>query len=230
MSNLTIFDFEGCEIRVIGTPDEPRFVAADVCRVLGLANVSDAMTKLDADEKGIGSTDTPGGPQDVLTVDESGFYHLTFRSRKPSAAVLRRKVTRDILPTIRRTGVYVEGSAGLGSLIRAEARAAAAELINVELKMLRTEIANTDLWTLASYAKAKNVALTPKQSRAIGSGLAAVCRSLGLRMGSEPSAHRHGKAPRTFPKSVLSSHFSRLVDRHVPDHKPALLSLVAAAQ
>jgi len=130
---------------------------------------------------------------------------------------------------IRRFFIEVEkrNRGDLLPVIRAEARAAAMEMLAAELKILRTEISNTDLWTLASYAKAKSVGLTPRQSRAIGSGLAAVCRSLGLRMGSEPTSHRIGKAPRTFPKSVLDAHFSRLVDRHVPELKPTLLPFKA---
>lgn len=101
------FDFQGTEVRTITDADgNPWFVAKDVCAVLGIKNSSDALSSLDADEKGVATTDTLGGPQQVATVDESGLYALVFRSRKPEAQRFRKWVTREVLPEIRRTGTY----------------------------------------------------------------------------------------------------------------------------
>jgi prophage antirepressor-like protein len=83
------------------------FVAADLCRVLGIRNVSDALASLDGDEKGLAITETPGGPQAMAVVAESGIYSLIMRSRKPEARAFRRWVTGTVLPAIRRTGGYV---------------------------------------------------------------------------------------------------------------------------
>jgi prophage antirepressor-like protein len=61
-SSLAPFEFEGRQVRVI--PDEqgePWFVAADVCACLAIRNPSDALSRLDDDEKGLGLTETPGG-------------------------------------------------------------------------------------------------------------------------------------------------------------------------
>lgn len=94
-------------VRVVIGPDrEPWFVAADVCRNLGIKNVSDAVEKLAKDEKGIAPADTLGGKQDVSIVSEPGFYTLAFRSNKPQAIEFRRWVTHEVLPSIRRTGGY----------------------------------------------------------------------------------------------------------------------------
>jgi hypothetical protein len=49
---------------------------------------------------------TPGGPQELSTVSESGLYRLIFSSRKPQAQAFRRWVTQEVLPAIRRTGRY----------------------------------------------------------------------------------------------------------------------------
>ena len=94
-----------------GTDGQPWFVAADVCRILGLRNVSLALQGLDEDEKGICNAYTNGGLREHLTVCEAGVYTLIIRSRRPEAAPFRRWVTHEVLPSIRRTGGYRFGSA-----------------------------------------------------------------------------------------------------------------------
>lgn len=107
VSSPRVFDFEDHAVRILGTPDEPWFVAADVCRVLEIANSRDAISSLDGDEKGVATTDTLGGKQDVTIINESGLYSLIFRSRKPQAKAFKRWVTHEVLPAIRKTGKYV---------------------------------------------------------------------------------------------------------------------------
>lgn len=82
------------------------FIASDICRVLGIKNVAQAVATLDSDEKGICPADTLGGSQDMIMVAESGLYALFFRSRKPIAKVFRKWVTSEVLPSIRKTGGY----------------------------------------------------------------------------------------------------------------------------
>ena len=104
---IQIFDNpEFGEIRVIMKDGEPHFVAADVCRILDLGNPSQALTRLDDDEKGITTIDTPGGEQSMLIVTEPGLYHLIFTSRKPEAHMFRRWVYHEVLLSIRKTGSY----------------------------------------------------------------------------------------------------------------------------
>lgn len=116
-----LFPVEGIEgketatVRVVGTPESPMFVAADVCAVLEIANSRDAIAALDDDEKGVALTDTPGGRQQMQAVTESGLYHLIFKSRKAAAKRFRRWVTDEVLPEIRRTGTYE--LAGNGSTV-----------------------------------------------------------------------------------------------------------------
>ena len=100
------FPATGQVIRTIEIDGTPWFIAADVCAALGIANHRDALARLDADEKGVGTTDTLGGPQAVAIVSEPGLYGLTWTSRKPEAGAFRRWVKHDVLPTIRRTGSY----------------------------------------------------------------------------------------------------------------------------
>ncbi len=103
----TIFDYQSSRVRVIMGGDTPWFVAKDVCDVLAIANVSDAVSTLDEDEKDdIGITDIIGRKQSTLCVNESGLYHLIFKSRKDEAKTFRRWVTQEVLPAIRKTGAY----------------------------------------------------------------------------------------------------------------------------
>ena len=79
---------------------EPWFVAADVCKALEIANSRDALTRIDDDEKGVASTDTLGGKQEVAIVNKPGLYSLVLGSRKPEAKVFKRWVTSEILPYV----------------------------------------------------------------------------------------------------------------------------------
>ena len=93
-------------VRVLMRDDNPWFVAKDVCECLTIANTSDALSRLDDDEKGIGKADTLGGTQDVMLISESGLYTLIMRSNKPEAKEFRKWVTAEVLPSIRKSGVY----------------------------------------------------------------------------------------------------------------------------
>lgn len=106
MSSLSVFDFEGNTVRFVGTVDKPEWVAQDVCKVLEVKNVSDAIERLDDYQKGIVTTDTLGGKQEMLTVTEAGLYALIFTSRKASAKRFQRWVFEEVLPSIRKTGTY----------------------------------------------------------------------------------------------------------------------------
>ena len=78
--NLLTFEFEANQLRtMVDEKGETWFVAKDVCNVLQHSNVSMACKVLDADEKGIRKVYTLGGEQDILCVNESGFYTLVIR-------------------------------------------------------------------------------------------------------------------------------------------------------
>lgn len=101
------FNSNAFNVRVLVKDDAPWFVAKDVCDCLGISNSRDAVSRLDADEKGVGKADTLGGCQDMTVISESGLYALIMRSTKPEAKPFRKWVTSEVLPTIRKTGMYV---------------------------------------------------------------------------------------------------------------------------
>lgn len=104
---LIVLDFEGNAVRAVRQAGEPWFVLADVCRVLDLENPRNATARLDDDEKGVHSVDTPGGRQEMTIINESGLYSLILTSRKPTAKRFKKWVTAEVLPEIRRTGGYM---------------------------------------------------------------------------------------------------------------------------
>ena len=110
---ITPFLFEGENtVRVIDRDGSPWFVAADVCRVIGLGNTSMTLVALDEDEKGISLIDTLGGPQEVSVVSEGGLYTLILRSRDATKQGtiphrFRKWVTGEVLPSIHKRGQYM---------------------------------------------------------------------------------------------------------------------------
>lgn len=87
--------------------NEPWFVAKDVCEVLGLNNVTEALRGLDDDERdGFRIPDSTGRMQQTPIINESGLYSLILRSRKPEARRFKKWVTAEVLPSIRKHGMY----------------------------------------------------------------------------------------------------------------------------
>jgi prophage antirepressor-like protein len=92
------------------------FIAKDVCHpdAFDIANVSDAVSRLDADERAtIVQTDSGGRPYKLIIISEPGLYNLSRSSNKPGAKRFWRWVTHDLLATLRKTGSY--GAANVGS-------------------------------------------------------------------------------------------------------------------
>lgn len=105
---IRLFERDEWKLRTITDGNgEPWFVAKDVCNALELGNSRMALQRLDDDEKGVSSVDTPGGKQRMQIVNEPGLYSLVLASRKPEAHAFKRWVTHEVIPAIRRTGGYM---------------------------------------------------------------------------------------------------------------------------
>ena len=111
MQQVTIFNSpQFGEIRVSGTPDNPMFCLADVCRVLGLTSKGVNQRLTDEVTFSYPITDTLGRTQQALFVNEDGLYDTILGSRKPEARQFRRWVTGEVLPSIRKDGAYMTPS------------------------------------------------------------------------------------------------------------------------
>ena len=95
------------EIRTLIMDNEPWFVGRDVAEILGYSNSRDALAKhVDEEDKGVAKCDTLGGMQDLTIINESGLYSLILSSKLPNAKKFKHWVTSEVLPSIRKNGIY----------------------------------------------------------------------------------------------------------------------------
>lgn len=107
MNELSVFKNEEFgEIRTVIIENEPWFCLSDVCKALGLTQPSKVKDRLN--EKGVNTipTLTSGGEQKLLYINESNLYKTIFQSRKESAERFTELVTSEVLPCIRKNGIY----------------------------------------------------------------------------------------------------------------------------
>lgn len=104
MNDLQIFknDIFG-QVRILEKDNELWFVAKDVCDCLEIKNTTDALKRLDNDER---SRFNLGRQGETNIVNEYGLYNLVLSSRKPEAKEFKRWITHDVIPQIRKTGTY----------------------------------------------------------------------------------------------------------------------------
>ena len=94
------------ELTTVEIDGEIWFVANDVCQLLDIQNVTQAISSLDDDEKLPYVLHRAGQKRSVNLINESGLYALVFKSKKESAKKFRKWVTKEVLPSIRKSGSY----------------------------------------------------------------------------------------------------------------------------
>jgi len=106
MNDMTIFNYEGNEVRTVTVNNEPWWVLKDVCDVLGLSDTNKVAERLEVDELTRIKFVSGGQTREMLCVNEPGLYSVILRSDKPEAKKFKRWVTHEVLPAIRKTGKY----------------------------------------------------------------------------------------------------------------------------
>lgn len=95
------------EVRVLEKGNEPWFIGKDIATILGYSNARDAIYKhVESEDKGVAKCDTLGGIQELTVINESGLYSLIMSSKLPGAKKFKKWVTSEVLPAIRKTGMY----------------------------------------------------------------------------------------------------------------------------
>ena len=127
MNELTLFAFEGNEVRTIQKEGEPWFAGKDVCAVFGDSNHNRSLSRVFGEDKTIIEVDTPVGIRSVTFINETGLYDLLFsmqpqkanhagvqdaypketRLRMEQLQRFRRWVTHEVLPSIRKHGAFM---------------------------------------------------------------------------------------------------------------------------
>ncbi|PGS82593.1 DNA-binding protein [Bacillus cereus] len=105
MNQVQIFNSEEFgQVRTVLQGEDAWFVAKDVCEVLEIKNTTDALKRLDEDER---SRFNLGRQGETNCINESGLYSLILGSRKPQAKAFKKWVTSEVLPSIRKHGAYM---------------------------------------------------------------------------------------------------------------------------
>ncbi|QDR65019.1 phage antirepressor [Mammaliicoccus sciuri] len=111
MNGLQIFNFDSKEVRTVVVNEEPYFVGNDVAKALGYSNYKNAITNhVDKEDKLSTQIEYAGQRRKVIAVNESGLYSLIFSSKLDSAKRFKRWVTSEVLPAIRKHGIYATDS------------------------------------------------------------------------------------------------------------------------
>lgn len=130
MKELQIFKNEKFgEMRTLKINNEPWFVAKDVCDILEIKNTTQAIQRLDEDERTMLNIGRQGNTN---IVNEYGLYNLILASRKKESKDFKRWVTHEVLPSIRTTGGYIAGEENMSE----------DELILKAMNVLNTKIEN----------------------------------------------------------------------------------------
>lgn len=102
-NEIQMFNFNGNDIRVIDKDGQPWWIAKDVCDILELSNPTVAIAELEEDERAKYSLGRQG---EANIINEPGLYSLVLRSRKPEAKAFKRWITHEVIPAIRKHGLY----------------------------------------------------------------------------------------------------------------------------
>ena len=107
-TEIQTFNFNAATLRTLTDENgDPWFVGKDVCDILEISNPSDALKRLDDDERARFNLGRQG---ETNIINEAGLYTLVLDSRKPEAREFKRWVTHEVLPSIRKHGIYATGT------------------------------------------------------------------------------------------------------------------------
>lgn len=152
MNNLQIFKSEDFgEIRVVEKDGQPWFVASDICKVLDIQNATQALYRLDDDERSMFNIGRQG---EANIVNEYGLYNLILASRKPEAKKFKRWVTHEVLPSIRKNGGYIANQENLTpEQIVAQALIVANNIIQEKDRLLQEQKPKVEFFDTVANSK-----------------------------------------------------------------------------
>ena len=104
-TSLLLKQFNGLNIQLYGTYEEPLFKAKDIGNLLEISNIREVIKNFNSKQKGVSLTDTPGGKQEVVFLTEQGLYKVLMRSRKKIAEQFQDWVC-EVIEEIRLKGKY----------------------------------------------------------------------------------------------------------------------------
>ncbi|AMW98413.1 ORF6C domain-containing protein [Rummeliibacillus stabekisii] len=111
MNEMQLFNFDNQDIRVLEKDGEPWFVGNEIAQILGYSNYRNAVQNhVEPEDKLSTQIEYAGQNRNMTLINESGMYSLVLSSKLESAKRFKRWVTSEVLPQIRKTGVYTSNS------------------------------------------------------------------------------------------------------------------------
>jgi prophage antirepressor-like protein len=169
-NELQVFSFGDSKTRIVtGNDGEPRWVAKDVAETLEIVwQGTKSIIHVPEEWRGVSSVPTPPGIQEMATLTEQGLYFFLARSDKPKALPFQKWIAGEVLPSIRKYGVYsmprsyAEALEAMAKQARQIEEANKRELVLIAennrvnpLARLYRQLANTEgLYTFSAAAKA----------------------------------------------------------------------------
>ena len=213
-------------VRTIFVNNEVWFCAKDVCGILEIKNVTQAVQRLDEDERSMFNIGRQGNTN---FINESGLYTLILRSDKKEAKPFRKWITSEVIPAIRKTGKYEEKKKPLtqAELILQQAQwmvEAESRINNIENNVIglantiedndksikrlennqRRTVTSNHL-TVIAYANIKGIKPKSYHAPSIGKKATKICREKDLLIGTTVDS-RYGLI-NTYPVEVLDEIF-----------------------
>lgn len=213
-------------VRTIFANNEVWFCAKDVCGILEIKNVTQAVQRLDEDERSMFNIGRQGNTN---FINESGLYTLILRSDKKEAKPFRKWITSEVIPAIRKTGKYEEKKKPLtqAELILQQAQwmvEAESRINNIENNVIglantiedndksikrlennqRRTVTSNHL-TVIAYANIKGIKPKSYHAPSIGKKATKICREKDLLIGTTVDS-RYGLI-NTYPVEVLDEIF-----------------------
>jgi prophage antirepressor-like protein len=222
MKNLTPYNFHSQEVRAFLKDGEPWFVAKDLCDVLEIGNPSQAISRLDDDEKNtiILNDGTPGNPSTVI-VSEPGMYQLVLGSRKPIAKEFKRWLCHEVIPSVRKTGSYSIDKTPIQILAETTAYMVEMEKIQMEhskaigdlqsdVSQLASEVdrfkdGDGHFMSVLGFANINGRTVSRTEAKTLGKQASKLCREQGI----EPEKVSDGRfgSVNAYPQSILRQVF-----------------------
>ena len=108
MKDLQLFNFENQQVRTLEIDGNPYFVGKDVATILGYSDTNQAIRNhVDEEDKLTRKFNGSGQNRSMTIINESGLYSLILSSKMPNAKRFKRWVTSEVLPTMRKHGIYM---------------------------------------------------------------------------------------------------------------------------
>ena len=183
-------------VRTVLLNNEVWFCAKDVCDILEIKNVTQAVQRLEEDDRSMFNIGRQGNTN---FINESGLYTLILRSDKPEAKPFRKWITSEVIPAIRKTGKYEEKPMTSAQYLLQQAQ----WMVEAENRM--NNIENDVAQTSQSIGNMKGIKPNTYNSSVMGRKATKVCRTRGLLTGTVVDS-KYGLI-NTYPLEVLDEIF-----------------------